>query len=277
MRLRSSKTRFWLAMAMLGLVGAGLLILAATTALPGALHDLVPALGSALVIAAVLGATVDQFLKRRLLEDAFHVLFGYLLPPELREELSWITKQEVLCERHELRLTLTLLDDALVKVHMESERDLRNITSHLVPFPIHFAVDEWFHEGLPSQVISLRCTQGSTLLEGEPPDALPQDCSPFIRALQVSVGLEPGEGATVVAEAEETRRVSDAWFLNVPVATASPRVTVRVPDGIDYRVTFGSGQALRVREIGPHTRELPGTLLPGQIIQVRWWPAAGVP
>jgi hypothetical protein len=76
---------------------------------------------------------------------------------------------------------------------------------------------------------------------------------------------------TVVAEAEETRRVSDAFFLNVVVATTNPRVTVHAPADIAWEVMFGNRQQDQVRPIGPSMRELPGTHLPGQVIQVRWW------
>ena len=33
--------------------------------------------------------------EKRLLQDAFEVLFGYVLPEELKAELNWLSRQEL--------------------------------------------------------------------------------------------------------------------------------------------------------------------------------------
>ncbi len=251
-------------------IGIGLLALPEVFHFSRFLHDFALAIGTALLVAAILGASVDRWLKQGLLRDAFQSLFGYMLPAELREELGWVYGQELLCDRYDFTLTLAPIEGSdLLTAQLEARRDLRNVTSHNVPWRPLIAVDEWFHEGRPSQVIALRCTQnGVTRSQIE---TLPSDPFAVAKQLTEEITLEPDERVTFVTEAEETRHANDALFLNILVATANPRVTVRAPEGIAWRVMFGNRRQSEVREIGPRTQQLPGTLLPGQVIQVRWW------
>lgn len=265
------RLKLWLVLSALGALGVGLLIFPSAAALPRFWHDLALAIGTALLVAALLGASVDQWLKQRLAREAFNAVFGYMLPAELKDELMWIYEQELVCESFALRLTLKRTDDAdLVIVHSEWEREFRNVTTHKVKAPLVVAVDEWFHQGRPSRVISVRCTKnGETHSQTK---AMPSSDCIVARELTTEISIKPKACATVIAEAEETKHVSDAWFLNLIYAAANPRVTVDAPEGIVYSVMYGFNRhAGSVQQKGRQTWELPGTLLPGQVIQVRWW------
>jgi hypothetical protein len=86
------------------------------------------------------------------------------------------------------------------------------------------------------------------------------------------VALKPEERVIFASEGEETRHVNDAWFLNLRYAAVEPRVTIDAPEHIAYGVMYGfSRQAGAAMNIGRNTWVLPATLLPGQVIQVRWW------
>lgn len=267
--------RFLIPMGAIALLGCGLLVLPALVDLPRVLRDVVPALGTALLVAAILGATVDVFLKQRLLQDAFVALFGYLLPEALRGELGWISEQEFLFERYDFTLTLSHSDDAnLMTAGIELQRDLLNITSHTAQWLPSAAVDEWFHEERPSRMTALRCTQNGTTCS----DMKITREEPFMVAAEApqKLSVKPGEQVAVVIEGQETKHPSDAMFLNIAFASINPRITVRAPEGTVWRVMFGNRQQGQLREIGPNTRELPGTLLPGQTVQVRWWQESDV-
>ncbi|MGA9314511.1 MAG: hypothetical protein WBV77_07780 [Solirubrobacteraceae bacterium] len=246
----------------------GLIALPNVGGIPRVLADILSGVGTAAVVAAILGFTVDAYLKVELLRDAFRALFGYLLPEELRDELGWITEQEVLCKRYDLTLTLKPTDDAeLLTAEIEWHAEVRNVTSHRVAYRPIFALDEWF-QGHPSEVTQLRCTRG---------DATDSDTTDLPAPFAVARGLQEmdlhsKEQVTVVAAGRETRRRSDAFFMNLQSAAIKPVVTVRAPDGIAWEVMFGNRVQNRLREIGLNARELPGTMLPGQVIQVRWWP-----
>jgi hypothetical protein len=267
------KLGLWGFLAGLIVLGVGLLVFASAVALPRPLRELVPSVGASLLIGGILGASVDRWLKARLLRDAFKSLFGYVLPEQLRTELDWVYTRELLCDRSDLTLRLIPIRDSdLITVGIEWHRDLRNITSHTVSWRPTFSLDEWFHDGHPSRITSLVATLDGNA-DGEVESGSPDPFSVETK-LKRELLLKPDESLTVVSEAEETRHVSDAWFLNLMVATANPRVTVHAPDSMAWCAMFGNRQP--VREIGPVTRELPGTLLPGQVIQIRWWPSNAV-
>lgn len=271
----------WFFIGGLVVAGLGLLALAAAVHLPAFLATLLPALGAALLIAGLLAASVDQWLKRDLQRDAFRAVFGYMLPEELRDELGWVYGQEMLCDRFDLTFKLRPIEGTdLVAAVMELSRDFRNVASHAVDFQPLIAADEWFYEGHPSRVRALQITNGNTRdndmrITREGPDRT------IVAGRLDRVRVEPGDRIAMVTEAEETRHPSDAWVLNLIHATANPRVTVETPDEMDCYVAYGfNRQAGEANKVGPRTWLLPGTLLPGQVIQVRWWqkpadPSAG--
>lgn len=262
--------RFVFTIGAIASLGCGLLVLPALVRLPGGLRDVIPALGTALLVAAILGATVDAFLKQRLLQDAFVALFDYLLPETLRGELGWISEQEFLFERYDFTLTLTPIDDSdLLRASLELQRDLLNITSHTAYWRPCAALDEWFHKEHPSRITALYCTQDGATRR----DTKINSNEPFMVVAESDWELtfKPRERIAVVFEGEETKHRSDAMFLNIAFASVNPRITVHAPTGVTWRVMFGNRQQGQLREIGPNTRELPGTLLPGQTVQIRWW------
>ena len=269
---RMKKLTLWTALIVLMALGVALLVVPEVAdGLPRVWKDISTALGTAFLIAGILGASVDRWLKRELLRDAYQTLFGYLLPDDLRNELAWVADQKLLAERLDLRLTFGTSDDAgLLRLHIDLQADIHNISSETVPYKPLFAVDEWFHPGGGrSSVTSLRATMnGKTYSDMD----VHQDDPFAIGGRLPELSLKPDERVTLVAEGEETRRISDAYLLHLSRATPRPRVSVRAPEGIDYRVMFGNREQGQVRAIGEHTVALPGTLLPGQVIQIRWWP-----
>jgi hypothetical protein len=132
-----------------------------------------------------------------------------------------------------------------------------------------FTVDEWFHPGRPSRIISVCAT-----LNGETDSEMEiHSDEPFaIHGCLDKLCLNPDDRAVCAAQGEVVRRISDAHIMQVTQPTPNPRVSVHAPEGIDYRVSFSNREQEQVRHVGPHTDELPGTLLPGQFIEVRWWP-----
>jgi hypothetical protein len=271
--MRMSEFRPWLFLGSLTLAGVGLLVLASALDLGEVLHEIVVSLGGALVIAGVLGCTVDLWLKHQLLRDAFQATFGYLLPAELRDELTWIYEQDLLCFQHDQFVVLAPTDDAdVVIAKTRIRRDIRNVGRRKVEWTQTYAVDDWGHPGHSPHISSMRVTKAE---QGEQPLTEFEQEWPHPMVLMARptrpVELAPGEELTATAEAEEPKRVNDELVFVLSQATKNPTVTVESPDGIDYRVLFGNRQQQGLRRIGPDTFELPGTLLPGQMLTVRWW------
>jgi hypothetical protein len=271
--MRRTEIRPWLVLGGLALVGVGLLAFAAAVDLGEALHELAVALGGALVIGGVLGGTVDLWLKHLLLRDAFQATFGYLLPAELRDELAWIYEQELLCFRHEQLVTIEQTDDPQVVVaKMRVRRDVRNVSRRRVLWTQGFSVDDWLLPGHSPRVTSLRFLklgsdeQPLTEFDEDRPQPMVVRATP-----RTQVELAPGEELTATAEAEEPKRVNDALVFTLSQATRNPSVTVEAIARVEYAVYFGNREQEALRQIGPNTVELPGTLLPGQVLTVRWW------
>ena len=212
---RHADRSFAFAVGVLVLVGLVLLAVAAAIRLPAFFASFLPALGTAALIAGLLAASVDQWLKRDLQRDAFRAVFGYMLPGELRDELGWLYGQELLCDRFDLTFTLRPIESAgLVTAVMVLSRDFRNVASHVVHYEPLVAADEWFHEGHPAQIQRLQATQTDATDDAmnvtrEGPD------DSILAARLAPIRLPPGARVQVVAESEETRYPSDAWFLNL--------------------------------------------------------------
>ncbi len=265
----------WSVVIGVGSLGVALVAVAGAVVPPRPWSDLMLALGTALVIAAILGASVDPWFKRALLRDSFQAVFGHMLPAELRDELGWVYGQKVLCKRYDLRFVLIPTDDPdLLTARVAISRDMHNVSNEKVEPRLLFAMDEWFHAGRRSRITSFYCTQGEeTYNETED---LPSAQCIVARKLAKEVTIKPQDHVTLVTEGEETKHLNDAWSLNLIYAAAEPRVTVEAPDGIAFSVMYGfSRTAGSAREIGHQIYRLPGTLLPGQVIQIRWWQTSG--
>src|SRR4030042_848978 len=52
--------------------------------------------GIAMLVAAILGVSIDLYLRQRLTEDVFKVAMGYILPEELRPEMEWVYKKNII-------------------------------------------------------------------------------------------------------------------------------------------------------------------------------------
>jgi hypothetical protein len=57
-------------------------------------------IGIALLVAGILGFTIDRWLKAELRTDAFLAAIGHILPQEFRAEVSRIISYALICERH---------------------------------------------------------------------------------------------------------------------------------------------------------------------------------
>jgi hypothetical protein len=83
-------------------------------------------IGAAFVIAAILGFTVDRWLKAELRTDAFLAAIGHILEPEFRAEVSRIVGYKIICEGHSQWVEITLVENNVVRVTTSVERTLRN-------------------------------------------------------------------------------------------------------------------------------------------------------
>jgi uncharacterized transporter YbjL len=63
-------------------------------------YGIVPEIGVALVVASILGFTIDRWMRAEIRTDVFLASIGHILAPEFRAEVSRIVGYSLICERH---------------------------------------------------------------------------------------------------------------------------------------------------------------------------------
>lgn len=224
----------------------------------------------AFLIAALLGLSIDFLLKHDLVEDSFRAAIGYLLPEELRPELAWI---------HDLKLVATCEvdfeihrlahDRNAVLVTERMTRALRNLTKSKQQVRPSAGLDEWFYPGRLSRVTKWTCTIGERRWER---NQATEKREPTDATVGVSIPeqwVNPGETCTITTELEQVRAVSDQAFDFFGTPTSRTKITIRADDDLGFSVAPQHRE--RPRDLGNGVFQFDHTLLPGQVIRIRWW------
>jgi hypothetical protein len=93
-------------------------------------YGIAPEIGVALLTAAILGFTIDRWMKAELRTDAFLAAIGHILAPEFRAEVSRIVGYKLICERHVLLVDIELVESNVVKITSSVERTIRSRNAH---------------------------------------------------------------------------------------------------------------------------------------------------
>lgn len=263
---------FWLTLA--GVLASGLVAIGIAANFREPYQHIVSELGAAMMVAALLGATIDFFLKQAITKDAVEAALGYVLPPVLREELKWIYDQKILCTQHHTRFTIRKLDDQLVMLAVRYDRTIKNISGDPYIFDFPLAVDDWGYIEHPSRIQLL----GYQVEDSEPVEFKETDLkvrkSPHEICIDdlPSVTLAKEQRITVWAEYSETCRFNDHHVLVFRTPTQDPHVEVIVDEEVDVLAEFGHRGKFSTTRLGRHAWQLHGLLLPNQFIRIVWWP-----
>lgn len=126
----------------------------------GCFHgEFVHSLGHALIVAGILGLTVDYYVKRHLVKEAARdidkYLLGYALPPELQEKIREVRETKVVRRNFVCTYTISPSDsEKKIKLEAHLTFEVENITSGLQDYTQELALDE--HN---SPVIALMCCE----------------------------------------------------------------------------------------------------------------------
>jgi hypothetical protein len=71
-------------------------------------------LGDALIVAGILGATVDYFLKRALVRDVGSIFIGWALPNEIRQRIREISQTSIVLQDYSMHIRLTMSGDEVI-------------------------------------------------------------------------------------------------------------------------------------------------------------------
>jgi hypothetical protein len=127
-----------------GLLGAAFII-SSTYISHGIVSEITRDIGIALLSAAVLGLTVHIWIESTVVRDVFRAAIGHVLPPELRDEVHWISSFKCISNSCVCSLEIEDLGCNVVKVTIEIERELRNITtkSQTIKECLHWMIGEY--------------------------------------------------------------------------------------------------------------------------------------
>lgn len=220
----------------------------------------------ALLITGGLGLTVDKLLRQQLAMDAFNASMGYLLPPQLKPELEWIYKQEIIATKHHQSIKVIPLDQSLVKVEVKINRTFENITQHKATMTPLVSVDEWFHKGYPSAITEFGCSKFTK----DQPKPVRGEYSLQYENVEEIV-LLPGETVETWVTYSETKYRTDDHSNTFLCPTANLFIEVEAGEGLKIRPGFAMHKQHTLKIVGENRYELAGTLLPGQQIMTHWW------
>jgi hypothetical protein len=227
-----------------------------------------------------IGLGVDFAIKIRLAQDVFEASVGYVLPNDLKPEVRAVFDVHIVCIDHRQRCVLKKVDQTVI-LKEEIRRTLKNISDVAQPFPIFLAVDEWFNPLGRSQILNLGYSMGDKetiivregrLAQGEGNRMWMDDHVLHAEGKQVS--LDAKKEIRIWQEFIEYKQANDDHFMFFTAPSKDPEVTFDVEDESgETLATAGFAHRLQndVISRGPCTVVLPGTLLPLQSIQIRWW------
>jgi hypothetical protein len=232
-------------------------------------HGVISGIATALFIAAVLGATIDRWMKAEIASDVFHATLGYIMPAEFQAEISKITSFQFICDTHEMWYDVHLLTPEIVSVRVRCERSLRNITntSQLRDASVH--IDEW---GFSHQSAIQRCEihdSAGQMLKTMAPVEVRDDST--LRAKTDPVSVEPGQTIKVVTDYVEIRRINDQIVTVFLSPTKNPRVHLNCPN-FQFVLDFGVLEQRTGVSAVSTTHTLNGVYFPPAAIRLRWWP-----
>jgi hypothetical protein len=117
--------------------------------------------GEALIVAAILAFTVDQFVKehfiREVTKDVFHLIIGYDVPPEVKQRIKDLIQISLIAMNRRVTIRIESKAKSTVRVYFAAEWQLRNLKAVNQPYTPSLAILESDHPTFISHsVISKR-------------------------------------------------------------------------------------------------------------------------
>ena len=206
---KESNLRFYVVISIWTVAALALIVLS-NRYLEGTLLEIFNGIGIAILSAMVLGLTVHLWLERQIVTDVFRAAVGHILPPELRDEVHWISNFKCITTRCVFSLDLEDIGDGIVKVSIEIESELRNITTKPYKVKRVFTLDDWDIPGKQPEIGEYEYT-----IEDKPPvkfDGVPKRHPDKIIQIEMEdVELRPGEIIKTFSKGTEYRRTNDRF------------------------------------------------------------------
>jgi hypothetical protein len=194
-------------------------------------YGILPEIGIALVVASILGFTIDRWMKAEIRRDVFLASIGHVLAPEFRSEVSRIVGYALICERHLLLIKLESIGGGLVRVTSHVERTIRNRSAYPQSIRNVTHMDEWGYEkGGASEIIEcILEIDGVSIGADEPKkDAYSVYCHTIEKT------LKPDQVANLRSKYIEYMPVNDDLHYSFAIPTKNPEIEVQASDDLDF-------------------------------------------
>ncbi len=239
-------------------------------------------LGFALIVAGVIGVVIELTFVTQLAKHVFEIAFGYLLRPEIANEVQWIYKLDRLVTDYSHEFTIEKCPENSGKVWIRETiiRTVKNIGDKNQDVKPSLGIQEWFHEEGRSEIIDYQITfedgKAFSLKNGDIAVERPQkhNQGAYILAIKedkLDKKLAPDKKFILAATYRELRPVSADTVAFWGVASMNPNITVKIPDDMDYDITFANRNQGELLDLGVGKWQLNSLLLPSQAIRLRWW------
>jgi hypothetical protein len=230
-------------------------------------HDVIRDIGIAVFSAALLGLTVEWWMRKDFADDVFRASVGYILPQELREQINWITGHKFMATGTRCKIDVSIVGCGIVQITSEIEREIKNITSVAQKHEVSKKVDDWGMGNFHSQI--LECTLSfpdETILEYS-------DVKVGSHGMKAEIGeieVPAQSSVRTFTKTVEYKAINDALMLTFSAPSVNPEIRLTVAPQLNYWCQFGAhGEERKVKQ---GLKVLIGTLMPNQYIRVRWWP-----
>lgn len=271
-RYRKSPT-FSFAYTILALLSFGIALL--IVHFPYVTDNLTHALGHAFIIASILAATVDHYLKERVLRevslDVSKYLVGYRLPEEVQDRIRELMQSKWIRRKFEVRAGFSEISNGKkIKADIHISEEIQNITSEYLEYQDRIEFEK--HE--PSTLLELQCDSEdracSYHLSGDELRKMTTESSGRLITTGKSVRIPPvleslGRSYRFRARYEliQLTTFSELISFNFPTIGVSIEIT-DAPSNYHFHVTPVADL------IGNNRWEYKRLFLPGEHVRIRW-------
>ena len=229
--------------------------------------------GVALLVASILGFTIDRWFKSELQKDAFLAAMGRVLPTAFQEEVRRIVSFNLLAEQFMLFVALEPNGNA-VKVTTLIERTIKNTSSQREAVKNVVEIDDWGREEIGKSQIE----ECSMTIDGNKVLSKKVERSGFFLAAETEERtLKRDNSARLCSKWTEYKSANDIvvyWF-TTPII--NPRIHVTKPENLDCDISFGGEKGDRVEVfVNGLVQQLSKTHFPHQSMSIRFWPKRAV-
>lgn len=231
------------------------------------------ALGDALMIASILGLTVDYFLKERVLRevsaDVSKYLIGYRLPSEVQDRIHWLLQTQWIRRNFHIRCRLTEINNDRVNLEITASHEIQNITSETLPYQHIIEYEQ--HD--PQRVLEMRCDSNDQKAQYRIADAgvQPREKPGDLGVMEVfgkKVKIPPVHesiGRTYTFACRYTVEFPSHYSDAVSFSQPTINVVLEVECPNTYRITASGAN------VSTHNRwEYKKIFLPGENVTFRW-------